>query len=90
MNNRLNKLFWSQDPKKLDKTKDKHLIIHQVLAYGSMQDIKYLFKIYSRETVKKVFLKGKKGLYDPKVAALIKCLLSIRKLDYSKYVKKIY
>ena len=86
----LHKLFWSTSAKKLDKREDKKLIIHQTLAYGSLADIRRLNQIYSKAEVKKVFLNGKRGMYDPRVLALLKVMYGIKKLDSKKYVKKIY
>ncbi len=86
----LGKLFWFTSAKKMNRKKDKNLIIHQTLAYGSLADIRRLFKLYSKTEVKKVFLKGKRGIYDPRVLALLKIMFCIKKLDARKYVKKIY
>ncbi len=89
MNNRLNKLFWFSDVKSLDKEKDKYFIVHQVLCFGSLEDIQYLFKLYPKSVIKKCFLKPKKGIYDPRVVALIKEMLNIKYLDFRKYVKNV-
>jgi len=90
MLNGLGKLFWFTSAKKLSGKKDKNLIIHQTLAYGSLADIRQLFKLYPKAEVKEVFLKGKRGLYDPRVLELLKIMFGIKKLDARKYVKKIY
>lgn len=89
MKNRLNKLFWFTDAKKLDMQHDKHLIIHHVLSYGALEDIQYLFKIYPRSVIKKTFIKPKKGIYDPRALAFVKELLGIKKLDFTKYIKNV-
>ena len=70
----LGKLFWFTSAKKMNRKKDNNLIIHQTLAYGSLADIRRLFKLYSKTEVKKVFLKGKRGIYDPRVLALLKII----------------
>lgn len=90
MRNGLAKLFWFTDFQRLDKKKAKELIIHQTLALGSLDDIRELFKLYSKAEVKRVFLKGKKGMYDPRVVALLKIMFGIKKLNMKKYVKEIY
>ena len=76
-------------PSKIDPKKDKNLLIHQTLAYGSMADIKKLFKIYSKTKIKKVFLEGKRGIYDSRAVAWLKLVFEIKHLDQNKYVKKI-
>lgn len=86
----LHKLFWFTSANKLNSKKDKNLIIHQTLACGSLADIRQLFKMYSKDEVKKFFLKGKRGMYDPRVLALLKIMFGIKKLDARKYVKKVY
>jgi len=83
-------LLWFIDYKKLDPEKDKNLIIHQVLSYGTMDDIRELFKIYGIKTVKKEFKKPKSGLYQPNILAFCKYILKIKKLDEKKYLKNIY
>jgi hypothetical protein len=83
-------LFWFLDASKLDPKKDKNLIIHQVLAYGSMDDLRKLFKIYGKKTIRKEFLKPKPGLYQPNILALVKSLLGINRLAKKNYLKNIY
>lgn len=89
MKNCLNQLFWFTDAKKLDVQNDKHLIIHHVLSYGSLEDIRYLFMLYPKSVIKKTFVKPKKGIYDPRALAFVKALLNIRTLDFSKYIKNV-
>ncbi len=83
-------LFWSYDFNKLDPNKDKHLIIHQVLALGSINNLKKLFKIYSKPEIKKEFLKPQPGLYSPPVLKFCQFLLDADKLDDKNNLKNIY
>jgi len=83
-------LFWFLDYKKLDPEKDKHLIIHQVLSYGTMDDMRELFRVYGFKTVKKEFKKPKRGLYQPNILAFCQYILKIKKLDEKKYLKNVY
>ena len=83
-------LFWSYDFNKLDLKKDKHLIIHQVLALGTMKHLKKLFKTYSKQEMKKEFLKPQPGLYFPPVLKFCQFLLDVDKLDNKNYVKNIH
>lgn len=84
------RLFWHMDGKKLDPKKDKNLIIHQTLAYGSWEDMQNLLEIYGRETVRAEFIKSKAGTYQPAVLALVQFILGAPEIDKSKYIKKIY
>lgn len=46
--------LWSYDLERLDIEKDKKLIITQVLNYGVLEDVKWLYSIYSEEDIKEV------------------------------------
>lgn len=83
-------LFWFLDYKKLDLEEDKHLIVHQVLSYGTMDDLRELFKIYGFKTVREEFKKPKPGLYQPSVLAFCQYILGVNKLDKQKYLKNVY
>ena len=86
----LKNLFWSVNYRDLNLEEDKHFIIHQVLALGSWQQIKYLFSLYGFKEIRKEFLKPSLGLYDPGVLKLCAYLLDVKKLDKRKYIKNIY
>lgn len=44
-----------RDPRTLDLTRDRVRIIHHVLAYGSIEDWRWLRKTYSLPTIRRVF-----------------------------------
>ena len=44
----LQAVLWSEDIKTLDVQKDKTYIVSQVLRYGSLDEIKWLFKNYPK------------------------------------------
>lgn len=86
-------ILWSKSVKKLDLDKDKIYIIHQILSYGSLDQIKWLFKVYKREEIREVFLKSPKNLYTPAVFYFIKNFildLKKKKLKKEKYVKTLF
>ena len=91
MVNSLKKLFWffSKDVD-LNYDKDKHLIIHQILALGGADDVRMLFRERDEEEIRKEFLKPAKGLYHPAVLELFQYLLNVRLKDKSQYIKDIY
>ena len=82
-------LFWDVVWRKLDLEKNKYFIIHRVLCYGSMDEIRLLFKIYSRNTIKKEFLKPSPGMYYPETLALCQFILGLRKINERKYLKNL-
>jgi len=89
---RLQGLFWSNDLTNLDLDKDKDLIIHQILTYGSLNDFKWLKSIYPKEEIKKIFITYPKKNYAPSRFNFVKnYLLGIKEdLPHSKYVKSTF
>lgn len=85
----LSRLFWQLDPSKLDAQKDRTLIIHHVLAYGSLEDVKKLFKFYGLPTVRKEFARPQRGLYAPSVFELFRTFFGLKYLRPSNYVKHV-
>lgn len=51
----LQSVLWSSDIKNINLEKDKIYVIHQILAYGNMDDIKWLFIVYPRDIIEKIF-----------------------------------
>lgn len=49
-------VLWSIDTNKLDREKNKIYIINQILAYGTWEHLRWLFKTYPKEEIKDVFL----------------------------------
>ena len=58
---KLQPVLWSADVSKLDLQKDKYYIIHQILIYGDFNELKWLFKNYSKNVVIEVFLQPYKN-----------------------------
>ena len=83
-------IFWSKDIKNLDLEKDKIYIIHQVLSYGNLNQIKWLFKNYSLKEIQEAFIKYPKKTYTSSVFYFIKNFilgLQKKRLSEEKYVK---
>lgn len=90
---KLKKLFWSVDFKKLDMMKDKGYIIHQTLAFGTLEEMKLLFNIYPAKEIQQIFLKRPQPLYSPQGLNFIqKYILQIKDTGLSKerYVKNVF
>lgn len=86
-------ILWSKDIKKLDWEEDKVYIIHQVLSYGTLEHIRWLFKVYDKKTIREVFLKNPKNIYTPPELYFIKnILLGLKNtiLSKKKYVKTLF
>ena len=56
-------ILWSVDVNDLDIEKHKGYIIHQVLAYGTFAQIRWLFSTYHKKQVIEVFLKRPSKLF---------------------------
>lgn len=86
---RLKPILWSKNINNLDSENDKIYIIHQVLSYGSIEDIELLLKIYSMNEIRNVFVNFPKKIYTPAVFLFLKdFLLKINiQLDENNYVK---
>ncbi len=89
---RVNKLFWflRKSGNVLDFSADKHLIIHQTLALGSMQDVQKLFQEYGKEAIQQEFQKPVAGLYTPAVLHFFEHILGVQIKSKELYIKNIY
>lgn len=59
----LQPFLWSVKIEELDWWTDRIYIIHQILAFGDVKALKWLFKNYSREEIKRVFLEHPMRIY---------------------------
>lgn len=85
---RLQAVLWSAGTKHLDLVKDRHYIIHQILAYGSWEDIKWLYKSYDQETIKTEFTNHPEKDYRSATFNFVKnylLRLEYLDIDQSKY-----
>lgn len=85
----LQAIFWSRDINSLKLNKDRVYIVNQVLAYGTMEHIRWLFQNYAQAEIKKVFLKKPIKVYSPSAFNWINIVLLENKkpLDKTKYVE---
>ena len=60
-------LFWSYDIKSLDLKEDKEYIIAQTLNYGTWEDLKWLYGVYSEKEIKEVVRNPRRGVWFEKV-----------------------
>ena len=61
------RILWSYDINKMDLEGDKKEIITQVLNYGTWEDLKLLYKLYSEEEIKEVVKNPRRGVWFKKV-----------------------
>lgn len=83
-------ILWSKNIRELDLEKDKVYIVHQVLSFGNLNQIKWLFKVYRPKEIREIFLKHPKKIYTPPIFYFVKnFILGLKKknLPKEKYVK---
>lgn len=85
-------VLWSKKIDKINTETDAGYIIHNILAYGTMEDLKWLFKKYSRQKIVKNFIENPIKVYTrPAFGFAAKTLLKIRKpLSLKAYVKTVF
>ena len=86
-------LLWSISTDKLDLQRDRVYVVHQVLSYGTLEHIKFLFTLYSRQEIVDVFVQHPKRLYQAAVFYFIKNIvldLMNTPLEKNKYIKNVF
>jgi len=58
-------ILWTKKSENLDIGNDRILIIHHVLRYGTISDIAWLLKTYSRKELVAIFLTKPIAVYSP-------------------------
>jgi len=85
-------ILWSVDVKDLDLHDDKSYIINQILSLGFLEELRWLWKAYSIDTIRKVFLEKPSKVYTFSSFNFCKnILLGLEKqnLPLNKYVKTL-
>lgn len=89
---KLQPILWSTDVKLLDIQRDKGYIIHQVLIYGTFEELQWLFLKYSKKEIIEVFINNPQKIYPRIIFHFIKNFilqLKDKKLSEGKYVTSI-
>ena len=85
--------LWSSNLRNISIQGDKIMIIHKVLAYGTMDDVHWLVGEYGKRRVKDSFLNNPMNLYTKSALNFAKNIilgLDSTEVDESKYVKTLY
>lgn len=88
----LQPILWSADVADLDLKKNRGYIINQILSLGTIKELKWLFKTYSRRILREIFVKKPTKIYTPSSFNFVKnILLDIKnkKLSPKYYVKSL-
>ncbi|OGK15033.1 hypothetical protein A2690_02890 [Candidatus Roizmanbacteria bacterium RIFCSPHIGHO2_01_FULL_39_12b] len=85
-------VLWSVGVDQLDIEKDKNYIIHQIFAYGTLDQIKWLYGRYSKAILRDEFIHHPTRVYNRPVYYFIKnYILDLNKikLNEDNYVTSI-
>ena len=82
-------ILWSKKLSKLNLKKDKIYIIHQILAFGSLAEISWLFKKFERKEIIEIFTSCPQKIYTKSQFNFAKNILLNLKttLDEKNYLK---
>lgn len=70
-------LFWSKHTGDLDVNRDRAYIVHQTLAFGTLEDVRWLRTVYPIATIQKTFQYEPIKIYTPRAYHFTKRLLNI-------------
>ncbi len=84
-------ILWSKNIENINLEEDKVYIIHQILAYGDIKEVKWLFEVYPKNDIKNIFINYPVKIYTRPVYFFIKdFILNIKKdTNENSYVKNI-
>ena len=75
---RLRRVLWSYDIRQMDLEEDKELIIQQVLNYGVWEDLKWLYRAYSKQDIRAVVRHPRRGVWFEQVLNFWCLMLKVR------------
>ncbi|HCR35765.1 hypothetical protein A2130_00580 [Candidatus Woesebacteria bacterium GWC2_33_12] len=62
---KLQGILWSVPLNKIDLKVHKSYLTHQILMFGSFDDIKWLFNVYPNNDIKSIFIDKPQKIYTP-------------------------
>jgi hypothetical protein len=80
-------LFWDIDRSKLDYQEDRALIIERVLVYGTEDDERQLYNLYSRNVIKKVAIKSANP--NDRTVSYLSVILDVPREKFKCYKKNV-
>jgi Cu/Ag efflux protein CusF len=89
----LQPFLWSKNVKKLKLENDKIYIIHQLLSYGDLREISWLFRVYPEKQIKDVFEFSPMKIYGKATFNFVKNIildLKNKNINPKNYVATLY
>lgn len=83
-------ILWSQSVETLDLKRDRAYIIHHVLSYGDLDQLKWLKRQYSLDELQEVFLHHPINEYHPASLQFVQKYilgLTTQSIDENRYLK---
>lgn len=77
--------LWSVPLGQLDIGENRVYIIHQLLAFGTLTDLRWLFSTYDKETIREVFLKHPTKIYTRSAFHFSRLLLDVSEFEVPVY-----
>lgn len=74
----LQSCLWSYDLKKIDPSKDKNVIIIQVLNHGNWEQIKWLCKTYTKAEIREIVKSPARGMWHKSILRYWCDVLNVR------------
>ncbi len=86
---KLQPVLWSTKTNLLDFKKDKYYIVHQILAYGALEEIRWLFTKVPKKDLVEIFKQSYKDYQRPRFYFVKNILLDLKNWqpDQRFYVK---
>lgn len=84
--------LWSIKTDRLDLEEDKVYIINQILVYGGLRELRWLFKTYPKKVIQQVFLHQPLKIYPRRTLNFVKEILlglGNKKLDLTQYDRNL-
>lgn len=70
-------LFWSKNVEQLDVVRDRPYIIHQALAFGTLDDLKWLHGVYPPAIIRQTFVEDPIKIYTRSAYHFAKRMLNV-------------
>ena len=89
---KLQGILWSVDVADLDLEKNRSYIVNQILSLGTLEELSWLFKTYTKEIARKTFVNEPAKIYSLSSFNFCKNILlglEDRGLPMEKYVKTL-
>ena len=88
---KLQSVLWSVNIDNLNLDRDKYYIIHQILSFGSLDEISWLFSNYPKKEIIEVFMVSYKDYFRPRFYFIKDALMGLKNWhpDERNYVKNI-